>query len=210
MPRAAESVGSSVVDSLWLDTLQRIIGRASHEVKGALNGVSVNLEVVRSRGAKPGAPATAVSSFALAAIEQLEGLITMTDAVLSLGRAVREPVVLPLLVSRISALLGPAAHVDGGELTLDGSVEDLGVTSANGAVARLAVGGMLLAATKRWRTVSVSAAITEGGCGVTVRVDGSGEAAAGASVDPEVVTAAADAGIAIVAESSAILISFPR
>jgi len=37
------------VDVLWLDTLQRICTRAAHELKGALNGVSVNLEVVRSR-----------------------------------------------------------------------------------------------------------------------------------------------------------------
>jgi len=210
MQRAAESLGSSVVDSLWLDTLQRIVGRASHEVKGALNGVSVNLEVVRSRAAKAGAPATAVSTFANSAVDQLEGLIAMTDAVLSLAREVREPVELPMLVSRVGALLGPAARADGGELALDGSLQDLGVTPANGAVVRLAVAGALLAATTRWRVVRVSAAGVGSSSGVTVRVDGSDEASGVVPIDSELVAVAAEAGIAIVAESSAILISFPR
>ena len=53
------------VGALWLLTLQRAVGRASHDVKDALNGVSVNVEVVRSRAARPEAPATAVAQFAV-------------------------------------------------------------------------------------------------------------------------------------------------
>ena len=52
------------VDALWLDTLQRICTRVAHELKGALNGVSVNLEVVRSRSERQDAPASGVARYA--------------------------------------------------------------------------------------------------------------------------------------------------
>ena len=38
---------------LWLAVVQRLMGRASHDVKDSLNGVAVNLEVIRSRAARP-------------------------------------------------------------------------------------------------------------------------------------------------------------
>jgi hypothetical protein len=47
------------VDELWLGVLQQISARAAHEMKGVLNGVAVNLEVVRSRSEKAGASAAA-------------------------------------------------------------------------------------------------------------------------------------------------------
>ena len=79
------------LDELWLETLNRLFSRAAHDVKGALNGVSVNLEVVRSRASKPGTPATAVSRYAGAATQQLSQVIEMTEAVLSLGRQAPDP-----------------------------------------------------------------------------------------------------------------------
>ncbi|HEY4218543.1 MAG TPA: hypothetical protein VGM67_15485 [Gemmatimonadaceae bacterium] len=210
MSRAAESVGSSVVDTLWLATLQRIVGRVSHEVKGALNGVSVNLEVVRSRSAKSDTLASAVSSFANAAVDQLDGLITMTEALLSVSREIREPVELGLLFRRIGALLAPASRVDGCEISFDASMADVGETSANGAAVRLTVASVLLAAIEQSHAVRCVAGLVDDGGVVTVRIDGGHDAANGVSVDAEIVTAAADAGIVIMAESSAILISFPR
>ena len=41
-PDLAEDIGA-----LWLHTLQRAMARASHDVKDALNGVSVNMEVIQ-------------------------------------------------------------------------------------------------------------------------------------------------------------------
>ncbi len=80
------------VGSLWLATLQRAMARASHDVKDALNGVSVNLEVIRSRAARPDTPASAVATFGESAGHQLERLTSLLEAVLSLGRADRTPV----------------------------------------------------------------------------------------------------------------------
>ena len=59
------------VAALWLATLQRAMGRASHDVKDALNGVVVNLEVIRGRAARPEMPAAAVAPFAEAAGQQV-------------------------------------------------------------------------------------------------------------------------------------------
>ena len=59
---------------LWPAALQRALARAAHDVKDALNGVSVNLEVVRSRASRADTPASAVAPFAEAAAQQLERL----------------------------------------------------------------------------------------------------------------------------------------
>src|SRR5881397_3033593 len=83
---------TSTIDALWLDTLHRVCARAAHELKGALNGVSVNLEVVRSRAARPDAPASAVSPYANSAVDQFDIVIEMSVALLSLGRQARSPV----------------------------------------------------------------------------------------------------------------------
>ena len=80
------------VDELWLHALQKITGHAAHDFKGALNGVSVNLEVVRSRADRENAPAADVRTFAATAVDQLAAVIRMSGALLSLGRAGRGPV----------------------------------------------------------------------------------------------------------------------
>src|SRR3954471_4162858 len=89
------------VEGLWLATLQRALGRASHDVKDSLNGVSVNLEVVRSRAARPDAPASAVAPFAEAAGQQLDRLTTLIEAVLALGRSERDPADVALTLRRV-------------------------------------------------------------------------------------------------------------
>src|SRR3954471_13765019 len=94
---------------LWLGTLQRAMGRAPHDIKDSLNGVSVNLEVVRSRAARPDAPASAVAPFAEAAGQQLERLTTLIEAVLALGRSEREPADVALTLRRVATVCGAAS-----------------------------------------------------------------------------------------------------
>src|SRR4030081_1771425 len=101
---AAEDAGV-----LWLATLQRALAGGSHDVKDALNGVSVNLEVVRARSARPDTSASAVAQFAEAAGQQLERLTTLIEAVLALGRADREPVDVALTLRRIATLCGASS-----------------------------------------------------------------------------------------------------
>ena len=98
-----------VLGALWLQTLQRAIGRASHDVKDALNGISVNLEVIRSRAARPDTPASAVMQFGDAATQQYERLATLIDAVLSLARAERDPADVAVTLRRIATLCSASA-----------------------------------------------------------------------------------------------------
>lgn len=194
---------SPSTDALWLETLHRIIERAAHELKGAMNGVSVNLEVVRSRSAKAGNPASAVASFAESAATQFDAVIAMTEAMLALSRSAKGPVDVGTTVRRIEALLGPAARADGRQLRIDGTLEAIGATSADGSAVRLAIGAAMLAAIES----SADARCSERGRALRIDMhDGSrAQLLAG-----DVVAAAREAGIEIQAERSAISISFPR
>jgi len=193
-------------DALWLDTLQRICGLAAHEVKGALNGVSVNLEVVRSRAAKPDVPAANVSKFANSASEQLDVVIAMAEALLGLSRPPREPVQPAAIATQVGALLVPAARADGRSLALEALFDDSRVTSADGSVVRIVVASCLLGAMEQSSDARCRA--ESGSMRPVLRIESCDGGIL--SVSPDVVAAATSAGIEIVAESSAITISFPR
>jgi K+-sensing histidine kinase KdpD len=136
---AAEDAGV-----LWLATLQRALARASHDVKDALNGVSVNLEVIRSRAARPDTPSSAVAQFAEAAGQQLERLTTLIEAVLALGRADREPVDVAVTLRRVATLCGASASsADAPVEVRDDGVEST-VTRVRGDAVRLAIAAPLL------------------------------------------------------------------
>src|SRR5947209_6465117 len=102
-------VAPAEASALWLAALQRAMGRSSHDVKDALNGVSVNLEVIRSRSRRPDAPASALTQFADASAQQLERLTSLIDAVLALGRIEREPVDVGITLRRVAALCGASS-----------------------------------------------------------------------------------------------------
>ena len=69
------------------ETAREIIRRAGHEIRNALNGVSVNVEVVRSRSGPEG-PAKELTSFADRASAQVSEASALTDGLLAFVRAV--------------------------------------------------------------------------------------------------------------------------
>jgi signal transduction histidine kinase len=141
-----EGVAPADTGALWLAVLQQALARASHDVKDALNGVSVNLEVVRSRAARPDAPASAVAPFAEAAAQQLERLSSLLDAVLALGRAERGPVDVGITLRRVAAICGASnAAVDSG-VTVRDDTDGNSRTRVQGDVVRLALAAPLLVA----------------------------------------------------------------
>jgi len=202
------TASNAVLDALWLETLQAICERAAHEMKGALNAVAVNLEVVRSRAARPDAPATALARYAEAAASQLESLIAMTGALLSLARAGGVPVDVGTEAARVIALLGPVARAGGGFVEVDASVIEAGSTSASATATRLAIGGCILAAMQASSDVRGAADPDPSGPGLRVEARESG----GLELDADMVAALSAAGIHVrwAADSSAILIRFPR
>lgn len=199
------------VDQLWLETLGQIAARAAHEIKGALNGVSVNLEVVRTRATKPDAPATAVHRYAESAADQLEALTRMSEALLYLARPQRRPVDVVLLLRKLLALLAPATAAEGGRLEL-GEVPELPVightttcTDAPYHATRLALAAALLAAIEHKGHVGVAVSADE-----AVRVTLDCSAGEAIELPPALVDAVAERGIAVSANGRRLSLAFPR
>jgi K+-sensing histidine kinase KdpD len=128
----------------WLATLQRALGRASHDVKDALNGVSVNLEVIRSRATRPDAPAATVAQFAEAATQQVDRLTTLIEAVLALGRPEREPVDVGVTLRRVATLCGASASSSDATVRVRDDGVHSALTRVRGDAVRLALAAPLL------------------------------------------------------------------
>lgn len=136
---------SADVGALWHSTLQRVVSRAAHDVKDALNGVSVNLEVIRSRAARPEVPASALAPFGEAAGQQFDRLTILIEAVLALSRPERTPADVAAMLKRIVTLCGASgSHADAGvRLDDDGSAGST-ITPVRGDVVCLALAAPLL------------------------------------------------------------------
>jgi signal transduction histidine kinase len=133
------------VSALWLHTLQRAVGRASHDVKDALNGVSVNLEVIRSRAARPDVPASAVLQFGDAAAQQLDRLSNLIDAVLAVSRPERTPADVALTLRRITTLCtASSSPTDAPVSMIDEELVGSAMTRVRGDVVRLTLLATLL------------------------------------------------------------------
>lgn len=193
----------AIAERLWLETLQLVAGRTAHELKGALNGVSVNLEVVRGRAAHPELPASAVARFATSAATQLDQVIEMNEALLALARRQREPADAAAILRHLAALLVPGAVAGGTTVTVEVSADDATVAGAPASLVRALLGRLLLG-------------IVEGGGGaVELRVaDGAVVVEAVASretvaLDERLLAAAAGAGIRTAAEGKVFTLTFP-
>ncbi|MEO6528903.1 MAG: hypothetical protein ABIP93_19960 [Gemmatimonadaceae bacterium] len=159
---------------LWLAVLQRAVGRASHDVKDALNGVSVNLEVIRSRAERPDVPAAAVAPFAAAAAQQLEKLTTLLDAVLALGRIERDPADVGITLRRVAGLCGASSSAADSAVTVHDNVSGDARTRVPGDAVRLALAAPLLDAvvgtTGGPRASAVVCELTGDGTSLVVRM----------------------------------------
>ena len=195
------------VDELWLDVLQQISARTAHEIKGALNGVSVNLEVVRSRSAKAEASAASVAPFATSAADQLDVVVRMTEALLGLCRAPREPVDVTETVDRFVALLAPSARVDGASLRLEPPPRDAvrRAVRTRGNAVRSLLGAALLAALARKGDIRCR---ISGGEDTVVSLE-CADAEGPLTIPPEIMVVAADAGVPIHVEGPSMSLTFP-
>jgi signal transduction histidine kinase len=130
---------------LWLAILQRSLSRASHDVRDALNGVSVNLEVIRSRASRPGSAAAQVAPFAEAAGQQVERLTTLIEALLALGRSERGTTDVFFALRQMAIVCGAASSGADApvEVRLTGGEMDGMMTRVSGDVVRLTIGATL-------------------------------------------------------------------
>lgn len=154
------------VERQWLAMLQRLTSGVAHELRNALNGVAVNLEVVRSRAGREGLAASALGSFAGSASDQLEQVIAMTDALMALARAAQEPAAIGRTADQVAALVRPVLAANGGALDL--LVENEGTTRVPAAAARLFIAATLQAALDASRASGDGA--KDSGAALTCRV----------------------------------------
>jgi signal transduction histidine kinase len=205
------------VERHWLATLQRLTSGVAHELRNALNGVAVNLEVVRSRAAREGLAASALGSFAGSASDQLEQVIAMTDALMALARAGQEPAAIGRTTDQVAALVRPALAANGGALDL--VVEGEGTTRLPAAAARLFIAATLQAAISAAR--ATGDASKENGASLTCRVreaEGQekgvelrveGAFARTPALDAALATLAREYGVGVVPAESSITSTFP-
>ena len=195
------SDGDEHLSALWLGTLQRLTDRTAHDIRNALNGVAVNLEVVRSRAAR-GAEGSAIASFAAAAATQFELLTAQADALITLMRPATGATDLGGLLGRLVVLVSGAGK---GTVELDVPMSSGSVTStANPTATRLALSAALLGAMDRaGRTVCRLSA--EGGSTVYIECYDGGPI----GLADEVGAAVTEAGISLAPATHGITISFP-
>ena len=158
MPTTAAPADAGV---LWLAALQRALARAAHDVKDALNGVSVNLEVVRTRASRADAPASVVAPYADAAAQQLERLTALLDAVLALGRSERAPADVGVTLRRIAALCSASNASSDARVTVREAIVGDARTSVAGDAVRLALAAPLLDAVASRKGESREAVVCE-------------------------------------------------
>ena len=209
----------ATVDELWLGVLQRLCDATAHQFKGALNGVAINLEVVRSRSraeaAGKGGPArpegeggaAALRPFAEAAVADLESVIGSAEAMLALARSPRGPADIARIARDVAVLAARAAAANDGRVTVDKSVEQIGATSAPAPAVRLAIGAAVLAATEVSKDV-VCMAVSDGGR-PGIRVSCGERDGSRFALNDEVVSAARSAGVHLDISESGATITFP-
>jgi signal transduction histidine kinase len=196
------------VDELWLDVLQQVSARTAHELKGALNGVSVNLEVVKSRSTRADAAAAAVAPFAASAADQLDAVVDMTEALLKLARPPREPVDIGDTIDCLTSLLAPSARAEGGSLRVESPSREVAPLAIRprGNVARLLIGATLLAALSRKGDIRCKVDVGE----ETVVGVECADAEGPIELPMDVLAAAAGSDIRVHCEGQSISLAFPR
>ena len=198
----ADEAAVQSLDALWLRCQQRLVAQVAHDLKGALNGASVNVEVVRGRAGRPETPAANLLRYADAASVQLGVVIRMATALLSIGRGVRGSAEVSAIVRQLVGLLEDTLASDGArlDLAIDGGLA--GETSAPPSAVRLAIGEALLSVVLKKRDVAVRvrAAATP-----TVEI----RSASSVEILPDVGRALADAGIKIKMDGHGISMVFP-
>jgi hypothetical protein len=206
------------VHALWLATQQAIVSRVALEYKNTLNGVALNLEVVRSRLARaaaggPEARGPAVDAFAETASGEFERLSVQSLALLGLMRPVGDPADVKTIASQLAVIFALAAGRDGGRLTVDGTDDGGTRTTSSGATVRLVVAQAMLAALEDGVahelrcTVCTTAAPGDEGPRLTMTRIGSGGVFA---LPDDVARVAVEAGIRIEAGGdSSLILTFP-
>jgi nitrogen fixation/metabolism regulation signal transduction histidine kinase len=130
-----------------------VADRVAHEIKNPLNGLALNLEVVRSRSEREGVERSALSPYATAAASELEQTIPLVEALLSLARPSAFPVDLRTALRPLATLYGAIARAAGGSLRIRNDSEQMFV-AGDGTTVRVLLAELLDASVGEKREVN--------------------------------------------------------
>lgn len=102
-----------------------------------MNGLALNLEVVRSRSARAGTEGSALAPYASAAASELERAIPLVEALLALARPLSNPVDLRIALQPLTKLYGAIAVAAGGSLNVVYEAEQMFVQADENTVRAL-------------------------------------------------------------------------
>jgi hypothetical protein len=157
----SEALGAVTLDALWLGCQQRLVGHIAHDLKGALNGASVNIEVVRSRAERPDVKVADMAPYATAAGDQLAIVIRVTTALLNLTRPIRGPVEVAAIGKTLAGLMEESFRIAGARLDVTAEGGLSGATRASATAIRLLLGELFLLAAQQKKDLSVRLLATQ-------------------------------------------------
>lgn len=160
--RQGAGAGAEDHNRRWLLALQRIGQRSGHELRNALNGASVNLEVVRGRAAR--SDGRDLATFAETAASQLEEVAKLAEALLTLVRPLPEASDLGALASPLVVLLDAISRADEGRVQLVRDDAEAVRTTLSPLSARLVLAELLLEAQEGGATLSCEVASRPASC----------------------------------------------
>lgn len=185
---------------LWATALQDLANHVAHDFRNALNGVAVNLEVVRGRTAR-GAESSAIAPFAAIAAAQFESASAAAEALLGFTRPEPGYADVRAIVARLVRLTAVRAD---GALGLSGGGVPNTQTSAPADAVRAAVARCVLSALGAGAGAACEITVDDG---IFLRITAT--TGASLSLDPELTAAVLAHGIRITIRGHALELHFP-
>jgi hypothetical protein len=185
-------------EAVWAEAFQALANYVAHDFRNALNGVAVNLEVVRARSSR-GAAAAAIAPFAATAASQFEAVTAGAEALLAFARPEPAPPDVAAIIVRVSQLTALKTE---SRVQVNDSSEGRARTSAPAAVVRAVVARSVLNALAE-DTISCEIGVDDG---IFVHVTGAVDPS---PPDPELVAIALAHGVHIVAQAQTLELRFP-
>ncbi len=156
-PAKDEAADRCMVAAQWSILIGRLTDRLTHEIRNPLNGAMVNLQVVSSRAGRSGYDAAALKPFAVSAAAELERASALIEALLVALRPL--PPASEADVAGVLRALVPLYRAVvirfGGSLVYDEGDATEAAAAVQPETVRLALAGVLEAATRDGAAVSV-------------------------------------------------------
>jgi hypothetical protein len=195
------------LDQLWQEVHREFAGYARHEFRGAMNGVEVNMEVIRSRMAAGKTDHSQLAPFLEAANGQLQEVQGRAESLhffmrVQLGQMPEADVALTL--KHLATVLVPAAKGEGTTLDVTG-YDTSAPTSAPAKAVALALASGLMALIKEGGS---GACQLKGGVEPVVRF--SHQSATACSLGPGITKAIARDGIRAQESEGVLTLAFPK